>query len=268
VSQQISAADWGDYVASTFVREFDKRKRSQVREAIDELEAAGVDHERLRMFGVGIGEKGAHRLAFEVLSAILGNDQAGRNALFLAFRELEQAEGRDAALAWLHQRTPVLDNTAVARAYQVGADDLLWGYPGERSSLQLSFAARILQAAAWARAPHPNAARRARILEECSHHPAASWDSVYPRYLVRDVGDDAVLAFAKDLNTICNVAWLIGTRKASEGDFAAADDWFQVAMETAQQGLPPYSYSYELSSKWIRTGKSLERVQADRVLFF
>lgn len=266
--QQRPEGVWPYDVAPAFVDDFCVSNLAEARKAIAELEKAGVEHAKLRMLGEGVASQGDHLLAFEILASIPGTDQAGRDALLLAFRELGLARGHDAAVASIHERMPVLSNTALIQAYQVGADELFWGYPGDPSSLQMSFASRTLQAAAWARAAHPDEAARAKILADARRQPPKTWDSVAPRYLVRDTDEQELLPLADDLGAICNVAWMIGTRKASEGDFAAANDWFQVAVETGQVEQPPHAYSNQLMSKWIQTGKGLEQVQADRLLFF
>jgi len=266
--QQTPESVWTYDVGPAFNAEFADWNLAEAHQAVEELKAAGVENVKLRMLGEGIGEAGDHRLAFEVLSSIVGTDQAGRGALLCAFKELAEASGRDAAFAWLRERMPVLTDTVVIQGFQVGADELAWGYPGEPRTMTMSFASKMLRAAAWARAAHPDPRLRERILEQCGREPNASWDSAYPRYMVRDLDDAGVLHFVTTMDTICNVAWLIGMRRSSEGDFAEANDWFQVAMEPELPTLPPYIYSYQLMAKWIDTGKFLERVQTDRVLFF
>ena len=264
--KQRPGGDWPHEVAASFSRSFDDSNLAAARTAVGALVAAGVQNRELRMVGEALGGLGRHALAFAALTSIPDNGQDEDAAPLYALKELAAAEGRDAALKWLHGWLPSLTNAAAVHGYQFGVDDLLWSDPRYSSSMQLTYATRVHRALAWARAKRPDPALRVAILEESGRHLAGSWDSIAPRYMVREVGDDVMLSLAVGSEAICNVAWLVGTRKATEGDFADANDWFQVAMETAAVSQPPHVYSYQLMSKWMRANKSLERVQAERVL--
>lgn len=258
---------WSESVASAFVREFRGLDFARAGRALEELQRAGVSAQSLRDLALGVGQHGNHKLAFTMLSALLGTDPMKDQAMLFAFRELREADGLEAALAWLQHRVPVLTDPVIILAYSIGADDIVWDYPGQRVGRDKSFLWVLLRAAAYARAPQPRPERRELILEYCRHQPEGTWNSVYPRYLLGEIDERAVLAFATDRSAICTVAWLIGTRKASEGKVGEAADWFQVAMETGEQGQPPYSLSYELMAKWAGTKKLMENLATEKVLF-
>jgi tetratricopeptide (TPR) repeat protein len=245
---------WSDDVALAFVREFPSPDFEHADRAFEELRKAGVSDQSLRDLAIGISDKGNHRLSFRFLSALLSTGSEKETTLLSAFKELRQMDGPDAALAWLHSEMPMLTDGTIIQAYRIGADDIVWDYPGQPSTQNKSPLWMLLRAAAYVRSKNPKPAQREGILEYCRRQPANSWASLYPRYLLGEVDEDAVLPFAKGESDICTVGWLIATRKAGEGKVAEANDWFEVAMETGQERLPPYGLSYELMSKWPKPG--------------
>jgi tetratricopeptide (TPR) repeat protein len=258
---------WSESVASAFVREFPGLDFARAGRALEELQRAGVSAQSLRDLAVGLGQHGKHKLAFTMLSALLATDPMKDQTMLFAFKELREADGLEAALVWLRQRVPVLTDPVIIQAYRIGADDLVWDYPGQRVGHDKSFLWVLLRAAAYARAPQPMPERRELILEYCRHQPEGTFYSAYPRFLLGEIDERAVLALATDMSAICTVAWVIGTRKACEGKVVEAADWFQVAMETGEQSQPPYAFSYELMAKWAGTKKLMENLATEKVLF-
>ena len=218
----------------------------------------------MRNVGIGVGVSGNHELGFRVLSLLKGPSEDERSSVFFAYAELREAEGKHAALDWLKTRIPPLDSAAANWTYQLGVDDLLWEYidetPGRANLDQL----HVLRAAACIRAPSPDAARRAEVLEYAHKAPPENWGAAYPRYLLGETDESAILASIGNLDGIGSAAWAIGARKAGERRLAEASDWFQVVMETGSQHLPPIGFAYEAISKWTQAEEPLDVLAARR----
>ncbi len=258
---------WSEDVASALVRAFPGPEMTGAVAAVSELFRVGVDAPSLRELALGIGGQGNHRLAAVLFSELVSVHPAKDQTILEAFEELREADGADAAFAWLRGHIPVLTDPIIIVAYSLGADDIVWDYPGQRVGRDKSFIWVLLRSAAYARSSNPKPEQRAVVLDYCRHQAEGTMYSVYPRYMLGEADDRALLAFAKDASSICTIAWMIGSRKASEGRVAEAADWFQVAMETGDTAQPPYSMSYMLMAKWTGTKKLMENLATERVLF-
>jgi tetratricopeptide (TPR) repeat protein len=265
--QRRSEYAWRGSVAAAFCRAFPGPDPTRAMNAVDDLQRAGVSALSVSNLAQGTADHGDHELAFRMLSALVATSSKKDQTMLSAFEELKKARGLDAAFEWLRGRVPVLTDPIIIVAYSLGADDIVWDYPGHRVGRDKSFIWVLLRAAAYARSPHPSPEQRELILEYCRRQREGTIYSVFPRYLLGEADEHAVLSFAKDKSDICTIAWMIGSRKASEGKVAEAADWFQVAMETGDTSQPPYSMSYMLMAKWAGTKKLMENLATEKVLF-
>jgi len=258
---------WTDDVGPAFARAFGSAQPADVDRAVQELANAKVTPERVRNIGVGVGRSGNHELAFRVIASIGGASDDERSAVLFAYAELQAAKGKRVALEWFKSRMPPLDDPAVNWAYQHGDDELIWEYvdptPGRVNQDKL----HVLRAAACIRAAQPDAARREAVLQYAHKVGADGWGAIYPKFLLGETDETALLASITGRDDACTAAWAIGARKVGEGKFAEANDWFEIAMETGRQQLPPIAFAYDVLAKWTEAEEPLDALAVERVSF-
>jgi hypothetical protein len=164
------------------------------------------------------------------------------------------------ALAWFKGKmAPLVDETA-NWAYQIGADELLWDYvdggPGRVNQDKL----HVIRAAAWIRGPKPSDARRDLLIGYAKTRPPTDWGHTYPLYMVGELDEGALLKELDSVTGYCSAGWALGMRKAAEGNLRDANLWFQVALETRADTLPPYAYAAAVLNHWVTADKFLDDI--------
>jgi lipoprotein NlpI len=100
----------------------------------------------------------------------------------------------------------------------------------------------------------PDEAQTQQLQAYYTRHTQNHYD-IIGRYLLGMATDSEVTALMKDNKAICEVAYYLGLRAQSQGDYLTASHWYRVAIETGLINNGEYRWAYDQLYLWYSEGK-------------
>jgi tetratricopeptide (TPR) repeat protein len=258
----LSGEDWKFKVTPKFAEAFTGNHDGAL-SAFVELIATGTDPFAIKYLIQAMSEAGMHDTAFQMASQIRWPGQGGVEFNTIAYQNLREVKGREAALAWLRPRVPAnILNRASMVVFEVKRYELLWDlieHP-EGDMADFVWVTRAAAAVRTGLAKDPN---RGRLLEYY-RRPVPGHYHVIGRFLLGLATEDEVLAQATDANRRCEVAFFIGLKAQAEGRYRDASDWYRVTVETSVSNYVEYRWAYHTLYTWLGPYKSLSRLDTEK----
>jgi tetratricopeptide (TPR) repeat protein len=256
-SRGLSQRDWDYGLANGFATVFADADPHRTQTAFTALRDRKVDILHLIPLAKGLGEKGNHKLAFALLTQLPATRSATDSAVAIwAYDQLEKADGKAAAADWLRKSIPVPHELALV-AFQFQRYDILWETLEDPARRKKEDEMHLLRLAALILSGSPKDARWDELARYFGERDDEDWIP-YARYLLHGGEPKFLEAPAKEAN-LTTVAWVAALKALSEGRYAEALDWFEVAIETDQVKIPPQAWSFETLQRW----RSREKLFAD-----
>jgi tetratricopeptide (TPR) repeat protein len=265
----LGQGDWFTEVAAAFHLCFAGRK-DEAAKAVDAL-AARLDDRRLTLaqMGKGIGEKGDHELAFQVLSRLPLDGQERLDVLVMAYRELDRWKGRDQALRWIREQVTDQREQLILGTFGFGQDcpELLWEV-GPRDLPRGLFGDYqwLLRAAASLEVDPEQDPNHSALLE----HYRRDWNRAHGfyhltgRYLLGLESDSTALAAARvELKRECELAFFMGAKARAEGRYREAAEHYERCIATGLNRNAEYHWALGQLMVWSSKARTLELIAED-----
>jgi hypothetical protein len=114
----------------------------------------------------------------------------------------------------------------------------------------------LLRVAALISTGSPKDARWDELVRYFGQRDGKDWIP-YARYLLGSGDQPQFLEEPAREPDITTVAWVAALKAMSEGRYAEASDWFEVAVETDQVKVPPQAWAFEQLQRWRSREKLL-----------
>ena len=255
----IGWGDWSGPIAEGFSEVFAKVPADRTRRAFAELTTRNVPSQYLIDVGKAVGKSGNPRLAFELIETLTGTGSYKAAIRIAASEQLEKAEGREAALAWLRKDLNPPNSFALT-AFQFGRYDLLCEPLEDPGNAEKNDVLHTVRAAALIYTHEAPGTGREDLIRYFKDRPSGEDFVVYGRYLLGETDEAALFSRIKDISYVCSIGWLIGVRSAGAGRYEQASDWFEVAVETDVSTIPPHAWAWGTLSRWPGNERTLSQV--------
>lgn len=255
--------EWGREVVDAFLEVFGERSLQEAGEAFDAIVAAGVPSWISEPLPEGLHREGRHDLAFTLQSRLEATRAIGslRNPM-RAYLYLADWKGQKEALEWIRPRIPsrVLGEATVVM-FQEDAGALMWDLIPDPEKTAYPAGVWAMRAAAFVRSGEKDPPRE-RALRGYFVKPSDDRFHAIGRYLMGLDARDDLLARAKTAESRCEIAYYIGLKAESEGDYVEAADWYRIVLETGQDQEYEHAWASSTLSNWIVRDRSLAYLAA------
>lgn len=279
-ANRLFTSDWEFRIAPEFVEAFSDKPKENALAAFSALFEQGHGSPCLLNLAKGLADNGLHELAFELCSQLHGTNEQGEMRILLrCYDYLKEFKGQTAAFDWLHSKlTPPLRGWAANVAYTEMHYDMIWDLvpdPDQMSEMG-SYTWLMRAAASLKLGPTGDPHRKDLMFHFENDAPLskldaskAEFDTISRRYQVGRflcglVPKEEVLKFASIPLRRGAIAYDIGLRCQSEGNYAEACRWYRAAIETGIDSIETEWAIRELN-RWISADKSLERIALDKL---
>jgi hypothetical protein len=253
---------WSRYLPEGFAESFATAPEQAVFSAFSELAAAGIAPHVLADVAIALGKRRGLDIALPLLEGLRDPAPEWHEYIRLAGYELirEKADA-SAALVWLRKQMPRPSHGFGLHLYQMRNYPLLLDLFANSSEGGNPATVRLLKAAAHLHLLETQGPRWDGLVAEIKADPGDDFFARAARYLGGLTDDTLVMQSVKNVDDLAGIGWVKGVRALSEARFAEADRWFQVALESGQNQLPPHGWSWAEESDWLNSERSLEFLQ-------
>lgn len=251
--------NWNRYLPEAFAETFDTAPEESTRQAWSELAAAGIAPHVLANVAVALGKKRGLAIALPLLEGLHDPAPEWQDYIRLATYDLvKEKSDADAALAWIRKAIPDRSHNFALHLYQMRRYDLLLGLFPNGEEGENPRIVRMVKAASLLHLRETAGPRWDGLVAEVGMAPSDDFFVRAPRYLLGRTDAAELLQSIPDKDYLASLGWVMGVKAASERRFADADGWFQVALESGRQNLPPHAWAWVTESDWLHSERSLE----------
>lgn len=261
-AQAMGDAAWEESVGAAFDAVFSGRAVPEGRAALDALGPEVTVARRSALLTV-MARAGHGATAAEMHEHLRGASDEEQRALWLArYAMRARTEGELPAGEWLQTQVPAVERVALADgAYALGLDEVLWGVlevpPGGAAGDRVW----LLRAAASLRRggddPH-----RPELMEHLRAHDDGTWAQTLARHLMDLATYEAVRASAETPRQEWQTAYYVGLKARAGGDAGAASEWWQAALDPAEEAAPEARWALAALREGARGGGVTARREA------
>ena len=250
---------WNRYLPEGFAETFATMPEESTRRAFAELTAAGIAPHILADVAAALGRKRGLEIALPLLEGLHDPEPQWRNHIRLVGYDLirDKADAA-AALEWVRQQMPKRSHDFALHLYQFRKYDLLLGLFPNGEQGEAASMVRFVSVAALLHLRETTGPRWEAVTAAIAAEPKDDFYGRGARYLAGQIDDAAMLRPMVDGEELATLGWIMGVKASSERRFADADGWFQVALESGQEQVPPHAWTWAIESDWLETDRSLE----------